>query len=263
MLIAQSCPDDTFMGTLFLANQAGEGEWSLESLTDAERAGAFLKHHFPEFQQDGVTCAERIAESPACPINKALADRWTSRDGTAVLIGDAAHAMAPFLGQGMNCAMEDCLLFAHLAQDHAFDLPRAAAAYEEQRKPDAAAICRMSDTNYLEIRKTAVEDKFLRRREVESALQKQLPGKFLPRYAMIAFTGMPYAEVEARVQMQDSLIEAFLRGDPQASDVGVLVEDVDRHLAALDPGLMMETDGLPCNEPPASQGHEATDLVMA
>ena len=137
-------------------------------------------------------------------------DRW-HLDGRAVLLGDAAHAMVPFHGQGMNCAFEDCVALArHIAERRR----RAAAfaAFEAERRPNARAIQAMALENYLEMRDRVDDADFLLQRELERVLAERHPDRFVPRYSMVTFRRMPYATAFARGQIQRELLVEATRG---------------------------------------------------
>ena len=131
-------------------------------------------------------------------------DRW-HLDSRAVVIGDAAHAMVPFHGQGMNCAFEDCVALAnHLRRER--DTGIAFAAFEAERKPNAAAIQQMALENYREMSDRVDDPDFLLQRELERALAERRPDRFVPRYAMVTFRRLPYATAFERGRVQRALL---------------------------------------------------------
>jgi kynurenine 3-monooxygenase len=149
-------------------------------------------------------------------------------DERLVLIGDAAHAIVPFHGQGMNCAFEDCVALAQ-ALDAETDLAAAYAAFEAERKPDATAIQRMALDNYIEMRDLVDDPAFLLQRQLELALQQRHPGRFIPHYAMVTFMRIRYSLALARSEIQRGILEAATRGhasldgiDWAAADAAVL-----------------------------------------
>jgi kynurenine 3-monooxygenase len=137
-------------------------------------------------------------------------DRW-HLGGQAVLLGDAAHAMVPFHGQGMNCAFEDCVALARHLQAND-DLATAFAAFETQRKPDALAIQQMALENYVEMRDKVDDRGFLLQRELELALQQRHPGRFVPHYTMVSFMRIPYSLARHRSELQRDLLVRHTRG---------------------------------------------------
>src|SRR5690606_20767577 len=154
-------------------------------------------------------------------------DRW-HLDDRAVLVGDAAHAMVPFHGQGMNCAFEDCVALAeHL--DRTTDRATAFAAFQAERLPNARAIQHMALENYLEMRDRVDDDDYLLQRELEHKLAERHPDRFVPRYAMVTFRHLPYAVALEHGNLQRELLVELTRDhdtldnlDWQAVDAAVI-----------------------------------------
>ena len=158
-------------------------------------------------------------------------DRW-HLDRRAVLLGDAAHAMVPFHGQGMNCAFEDCVALAEALSTHG-DFGDAFAAFERERAPNAAAIQHMALENYLEMRDRVDDPDFLLQRELELALQDRHPGRFVPHYTMVTFMLIPYATALARSDIQREILVEATRGLRSLQGVDWQAVD-DEVLARLD-----------------------------
>lgn len=205
MCIALPNDERTFTVTLFMPNEGPHP--SFETVPDGEAAAAFFAADFP----DAVPLIPRLEHdydrNPIGTLATLYLDRW--RYGAqAVLIGDAAHAMVPFHGQGMNCAFEDCVALA----DHLEALPdreAAFAAFEAERMPNAAAIQHMALENYLEMRDRVDDSDYRLQRALELALQERHPGRFIPHYAMVTFMRIPYATALARSNIQrDILVRA-------------------------------------------------------
>ena len=144
-------------------------------------------------------------------------ERW-HQQGRAVLIGDAAHAMVPFHGQGMNCAFEDCVALARHLMD-ADDLQGAFAAFEAERKPNARAIQQMALENYLEMRDRVADPAFLLQRELEQELQRRWPTRFVPHYTMVTFLHTPYAEALRRTELQRDMLVAATTGHDSLDNI--------------------------------------------
>jgi kynurenine 3-monooxygenase len=150
-----------------------------------------------------------------------------------VLLGDAAHAMVPFHGQGMNCAFEDCVALANHLDGHD-SLEDAFAAFEAQRKPDAEAIQQMALENYIEMRDKVDDSAFLLQRQLELALQERHPGRFVPHYAMVSFMRIPYSVALHRSEVQRGILEAATRGLDSLDGVDWAAVDAEV-LAKLEP----------------------------
>jgi len=208
MCIALPNDERTFTVTLFLPTHSDKpGQPGFDTVGTGDDARALFERDFadalaliPNLQRDFET-------HPTGTLATLYLDRW-SLDGRAVLLGDAAHAMVPFHGQGMNCAFEDCVSLSNHLQAEG-DLAAAFAAFESERRPNAQAIQQMALENYLEMRERVDDEDFLLQRELERELAKRHPDRFVPRYAMVTFRRMPYATALQRGQIQrEVLVEA-------------------------------------------------------
>lgn len=207
MCIALPNDERTFTVTLFLPN---EGDPSFATVQTGEDAQRLFARDFPDALPLIPELGHDFEAHPTGTLATLYLDRW-HLDGRAVLLGDAAHAMVPFHGQGMNCAFEDCVaLAAHLQQ--APDLATAFAAFEAERKPNAEAIQQMALENYLEMRERVDDADFLLQRDLERLLAERHPTRFVPRYAMVTFRRLPYATAFARGQVQRELLVEATRG---------------------------------------------------
>jgi kynurenine 3-monooxygenase len=230
MCIALPNDERTFTVTLFLPN---EGDPSFATIRSGADARALFERDFadalpliPELEHD-------FEHNPAGTLATLYLDRW-HLDGRAVLLGDAAHAMVPFHGQGMNCAFEDCVaLAAHL--DTNTDIAEAFAAFEAERRPNAQAIQAMALENYLEMRARVDDADFLLQRALERQLAERHPQRFVPRYAMVTFRRLPYATAFERGQVQRELLVQATRGRDSldAIDWDWLDREVERRLPML------------------------------
>lgn len=207
MCIALPNDEKTFTVTLFLPNQ---GDPSFATLRTGTEARALFERDFA----DAVPLIPRLEQdwerNPPGLLATLYLDRWHI-DDRAVLLGDAAHAMVPFHGQGMNCAFEDCVVLARKLEQHA-DLAGAFAAFEAERKPNASAIQQMALENYLEMRDRVDDPDFLLQRELERVLQDRHPGRFVPHYTMVTFMLIPYATALDRSEIQREILVDATRG---------------------------------------------------
>lgn len=207
MCIALPNDEQTFTVTLFLPN---EGEPSFATVQSPRQARALFERDFA----DAVPLIPRLeqdwAQNPPGLLATLYLDRW-HLGGKAVLLGDAAHAMVPFHGQGMNCAFEDCVVLARHLEQHARN-EDAFAAFEAERMPNALAIQQMALENYLEMRDRVDDVDFLLQRELELALEQRHPGRFVPHYSMVTFMLIPYATAQARTQVQREILEQATAG---------------------------------------------------
>ena len=222
MCIALPNDEGTFTVTLFLPNQAdatgaaatsSDGPGSapaFDTITNGEQARAFFDRDFPDASRLIPKLEHDFEHNPTSVLGTLYLDRW-HLDSRAVLIGDAAHAMVPFHGQGMNCAFEDCVALANHLQ-HTADCGEAFAGFQAERLPNARAIQQMALENYLEMRDHVDNDDYLLQRQLGNRLAERHPTRFLPRYAMVTFTHMPYALALARGEIQHQLLVDLTRG---------------------------------------------------
>lgn len=237
MCIALPNDENTFTVTLFMANESSDAaEPSFATVQSPEQAHALFERDFTDAIPLIPGLEADWAANPAGPLATLYLDRWHV-GGRAVLIGDSAHAMVPFHGQGMNCAFEDCVALADALQS-TNDLAAAFAAFEAERKPNAAAIQQMALDNYLEMRDRVDDPDFLLQRELEQALQERHPGRFVPHYGMVTFMRIPYALALQRTRIQHDLMVEATRGHESLDDVDwtALDAQVLERLSPLDAG---------------------------
>jgi len=230
MCIALPNDERTFTVTLFLPN---EGDPSFATVQSGADARALFQRDFADALPLIPALEHDFEHNPAGMLATLYLDRW-HLDGRAVLLGDAAHAMVPFHGQGMNCAFEDCVaLAAHL--DANPDFADAFAAFEAERRPNAQAIQAMALENYLEMRARVDDADFLLQRALERQLAERHPQRFVPRYAMVTFRRLPYATALERGQVQRGLLVEATRGRDSldAIDWDWLDAEVERRLPVL------------------------------
>ncbi len=233
MCIALPNAEGNFTVTLFLAS---EGDPSFASLPDAAAARAFFKREFTDLLPLLPGFDEDFSNHPIGVLSTLYLDRWHV-DGRAVLLGDAAHAMVPFHGQGMNCGFEDAVELADLIGTRPHDPAGAFAEFERRRKPNAEAISAMALENYIEMRDSVADPDFLLRRALGRVLAERHPEHFMPRYSMVTFTRMPYAEAFARGKVQDALLHELCAGHARLEQVDLARADalVVERLATLQP----------------------------
>jgi kynurenine 3-monooxygenase len=216
MCIALPNREGSFTVTLFLPN---DGEHpSFRTIAGAGAAEAFFRTEFPDALDLMPDFAADWSAHPVGSLATLYLDRWHI-GGRALLIGDAAHAMVPFHGQGMNCGFEDAAELARLFDATPDDPAAVFAAFEAIRKPNADAIARMALENYVEMRDKVADPHFLRMRELGGLLAERSPTHYLPRYRMVTFTHLPYAYALERGRAQDTLVEQLLRGHADVSSV--------------------------------------------
>jgi len=214
MLIALANPEGDFTVTLFAPVT------TFETLTSTEAIEEFFAAEFPDFVELVPDLTDQFTENPTGRLGTLRASGW-SHDDRAVLVGDAAHAIVPFHGQGMNAAMESVRSLARHLRDRPDDLRDAFARYEAGRKPNTDAIADMALENYVEMRAGVIDPDYVAKRRLALELEQRHPDHLSPRYNMVMFSTMPYAEARARAATQGEIISKGL--DDPTLDVDALV----------------------------------------
>ncbi|MBX3280860.1 MAG: FAD-dependent monooxygenase [Acidobacteria bacterium] len=207
MMIALPNLDGSFTCTLFLALKAAENsdEPSFEKLTDEAALTDFFAREFADALPLMPTLAEDFFSNPTGTLGTVDCSPWHA-DGRVLLLGDAAHAMVPFYGQGMNCAFEDVRTLDGLIETHGSEWSSIFEAFEQERKPNAAAIQTMAIENFYEMRDKVADPVFQRKRELETRLEQTYEDYF-SKYSMVTFReDLPYAEARRRGNLQDELL---------------------------------------------------------
>ena len=149
----------------------------------------------------------------------------------ALLVGDAAHAIVPFHGQGMNAAFEDCACLDRLLGEIGPDWPWIIARFEAERRDNARAIADMALENYVEMRDQVRDPAFERRARLAFELERRFPGRFIPRYSMVMFhPEIAYAEAERRGRIQAGILDAALEAGDDAAALASAGRLVDSSL---------------------------------
>jgi kynurenine 3-monooxygenase len=216
MLIALPNLDGSFTMTLFLALK---GEDSFERLGGRGEVEAFFGRHFPDVLAFAPGLAREFLEHPVGRMGTVHCDRWADPDGKAVLLGDAAHAIVPFHGQGMNACFEDCAELQRLLA-RSGDFAHAIREFERIRRPNTDAIAAMALENYVEMRDTVRDPGFLLRKELSFELERRFPDRFIPRYSMVTFHHeIPYAVARERGVVQAQILESLTRQAASLAEV--------------------------------------------
>lgn len=204
MLMALPNLDGSFTCTLFLDY---EGEQSFAALQNKEDVIAFFEKVFPDVVPHMPSLAEDFFENPTGSLVTVKCAPWNVR-GHACLMGDAAHAIVPFFGQGMNCGFEDCSILDSLITKQNPDWNEVFEKFHELRKPNSDAIADMAIENFIEMRDKTADPKFQLKKQVGFELEKRFPQKFIPRYSMVMFhPEIPYSEARRRSEAQDKLLD--------------------------------------------------------
>ena len=207
MLIALPNLDGSFTATLFLAN---EGTPSFALLTEPAALKRFFRDNFADALELLPDLETEFYQHPTGLMGTVHCQRWHLQD-KALLLGDAAHAIVPFHGQGMNCAFEDCLILDQCLDAHGDDWAAVFAEFERRRRPDAEAIAEMALENYTEMRDAVRDPKFHLQKQLGFLLEERHPGVFVPRYSMVMFHHLPYSEARRRGVIQQAILDELTR----------------------------------------------------
>jgi kynurenine 3-monooxygenase len=206
MLIALPNLDGSFTLTLFLAN---EGSPSFAELESAGNVQSFFAEQFPDALALIPELARDFSENPTGTLATVRSAPWHYQD-SALILGDAAHAVVPFHGQGMNCAFEDCAILT-AALDQSDDWHKVLSQFSRTRKPAADAIANMALQNYVVMREGVRQPKFHLKKQLGFELERRFPDRFIPRYSMVMFHRIPYDQALARGATQEGVLEELLR----------------------------------------------------
>ena len=221
MLIALPNSDGSFTVTLFLSNTDKPG---FAHLNDWDSQQRFMAEQFPDVMPILSDLERDFLDNPVGLLGTVRCKQWYLQD-KGLLLGDAAHAVVPFHGQGMNAAFEDCAELIDCLEDHEQDWERVFNRFQEQRIDHANAIADMALENYLTMRDSVRDPGFLFRKELEHELERRHPMRFIARYSLVMFHRLPYAQVYRRGQLQAAILDQLL---DSAESLG----EVDFELAA-------------------------------
>jgi kynurenine 3-monooxygenase len=224
MLIALPNIDGSFTVTLFLSRA---GPRSFAALGTPEAVQEFFASEFGDALPLLPDLTAQFAAHPQGQLGTVYTVPWHS-GGEVLLLGDAAHAIVPFHGQGMNAAFEDCAeLDALLASSD--DWQDLFSRFEARRRPNTAAIAQMALDNYLEMRDAVLDAGFVRRKTLAMALERRFPDRFIPRYSMVMFhPEIPYAEAQRRGAVQERLLHELDQAGGEAAADSALAERLVR-----------------------------------
>jgi kynurenine 3-monooxygenase len=234
MCIALPNAEGSFTVTLFLPGQGKDGVPGFDTLATREQVGEFFRRDFADAVPLMPDYLDDFTRNPTGLLATLYLERW-HLDGRALLLGDAAHAIVPFHGQGMNCGFEDAVELAGLLQEERGDSAAVFAEFQRRRKPNSDAIAAMALDNYVEMRDRVDDPDYLLMRELERVLAARHPQRYLPRYAIVTFTRLPYAFARERGEQQARLLRALVQGKASLAEVDMAAADaaVQAQLAPL------------------------------
>ena len=233
MLIALPNADGSFTATLFLTKH---GAASFDGMTSPAAIERFFRGHFPDVFDLMPNCIAEFQAHPTGFLGTVHAAPWHAQ-GMAVLIGDAAHAIVPFHGQGMNCCLEDCLEFDACLQRQA-TWRNVFEDFFASRKPNTDAIAAMALENYSEMRERVVDPTFRLQQTLALELERRHPRRFVPRYSMVMFHHeIPYRTAQRRGVIQSRILADLTARAKSLADIDFerAARDIDRELPLLTP----------------------------
>jgi len=206
MMIALPNPDGSFTCTLFWEF---EGPRSFATTKTDDDVRRFFGEEFPDAVPLMPTLLEDFKNNPTGSLVTIRCAPWYYRDKVC-LLGDAAHAVVPFYGQGMNAAFEDCVVLDECLDKFPDNRERAFAEYFSRRKKNADALADLAIGNFIEMRDKTASRTFRAKKKLDHLLEATLPGMYLPLYTMVTFTRIPYAQAARRARLQDRILYSAL-----------------------------------------------------
>ncbi len=208
MLIALPNLDKTFTCTLFFPF---EGEQSFSRLDTEEKVKTFFEKTFRDAAPLMPDYVHEFFNNPTSSLVTVKCHPWVREDKFA-LIGDAAHAIVPFFGQGMNCGFEDCRILDELIDKYSGDWATILPEYQQLRKPDADAIADLAVNNFTEMRDKTADPRFLLQKKIEARLHEKYPDKWIPAYSQVTFSPqIRYSEALKRGQQQEAIMQKIMQ----------------------------------------------------
>ena len=218
MMIALPNPDASFTCTLFWP---WEGEGSFAQIHGDEKVSRHFETVYPDAVPLMPTLLDDFAENPVGALVTVRSSPWHV-NGKVALLGDAAHAVVPFYGQGANASFEDCEALVNALTAHPKDLTGAMDHYQAMRIRNANAIADMALENFIEMRDKTASPAFRMRKRLEHALHGMFPSWYLPLYDMVSFSTIPYAEARERAARANRTVLAVAGGAAALAAVGAI-----------------------------------------
>ncbi len=206
MLIALANFDGSFTVTLFLPF---EGKNSFKKLKSDKEVEKFFKKEFPDALEMMPDLLKDYNINPTGSLVTVRSYPWNYKD-KILLMGDAAHAIVPFYGQGMNAGFEDCSVLDELTKKYKNNWSDVMPAYTESRKRNGDAIADLAFRNFIEMRDLTSHPEFLLRKKIEASFTKKHPGKWSPLYSQVTFSHIPYADAVANAKKQDEIMDLVM-----------------------------------------------------
>ena len=205
MLIALPNPDKTFTCTLFFPYK---GQESFDTLKSSQDVSEFFQRNFPDVIPLMPSVVDAYFQNPTASLVTITCFPWSKNK--TLLLGDSAHAILPFYGQGMNSGFEDCYILDTMMNDFDGDWETLFCQFQDSRKPDADAIAELALQNFMEMRDLVGKEDFLLQKKIEAKLHDLYPSEWLPLYSMVTFSEMPYSEALRKGQKQQRIMDEVI-----------------------------------------------------
>ncbi|MBS3739408.1 MAG: FAD-dependent monooxygenase [Psychroflexus sp.] len=208
MLIALPNLDGSFTVTLFLAYEGGD--YNFNNLTNPKIVEEYFKKDYPDAHALMPHLKEEFFDNPTAALGTVRCSPWTYKK--TLIMGDAAHAIVPFYGQGMNASFEDVAVFDDILNEVDFDLDKAFSEFSQTRKQDADGIADLALDNFHEMKAHTAQELFLQKRQLELAFEKEFPDDYASKYSLVTFNeDIGYHDAKVRGRAQDKVILYLLK----------------------------------------------------
>ena len=221
MLIALPNFDRTFTCTLFFPMT---GPSSFETVKNENDIKDLFQNYFPDAFELMPTLVKDFQNNPTGKLATVYCDPWHGQD-KAVLLGDAAHAVVPFFGQGMNASFQDCTILNSLIEKNEGNWGKIFKEYSFSHVANGHAIADMAIENYIEMRDAVNDLNYQKRRRLELELERKFPERFIPRYSMVSFHQIPYSDVYNRGEIQLKIMNQFLSNEINESELNTIIKN--------------------------------------
>ncbi|MFA5960377.1 MAG: NAD(P)/FAD-dependent oxidoreductase [Tatlockia sp.] len=234
MLLGNPNRDQSITGTLFLPK---EGKNSFAELDNEESIRLFFKEKFSDAYLAMPDLMQEFRENPVGHMSTIHCSPWYYKD--CLLIGDAAHGLVPFFGQGMNSAFEDCRILNALLEEYKDNWEEAMPAFYQARKANTDAVAKMSMDNFYEIQTGISHEQFNLKKQIEQQLMHRYPARYVSKHVLVMFSNTPYATAYAIGELQNELVDEIGKNTQSIESVNwpyvdKLMDSYDKKLANLD-----------------------------
>jgi len=207
MMIALPNPDGTFTCTLFFP---WEGKESFASVQTGEEIDELFRRRFPDLIDLIPDYREQFRHNPTSSLMYVKCHPWNHK-GNVLLLGDAAHAIVPFYGQGMNAGFEDARIFTEMLEENNWDFEKVIPEFAEKQYKNGHAVADLAMRNFVEMRDLTADPEFLLRKKIERKVHEKSPAEWVPLYSMVTFRETGYAEAWAEGLRQDRIMEQVMQ----------------------------------------------------